>query len=194
MTPSDGELLRRTAAGDHGAFEAFVRVHQDALWRYLVARNPSHADAQDALQETFLAAYRGAGSFRGAAPGGDEGASARGWLLGIGRNVSRRLHRRRVGEPEHTLPLEELGARAGWGSPSVDPAFLRRLESRDTLRHALGRLTPEDREILVLRELEGLPGEEVAHLLELGIPAMKSRLHRARLRLAAVLNGDSEHA
>jgi RNA polymerase sigma-70 factor (ECF subfamily) len=55
------------------------------------------------------------------------------------------------------------------------------------LEKALERLSPEEREILVLRELEGFSGEETASLLELSLPAMKSRLHRARLRLAAVL-------
>jgi RNA polymerase sigma-70 factor (ECF subfamily) len=89
-----------------------------------------------------------------------------------------------VGEPASFEPLETLGVQAGWGD---DGAALESLARRDLLRRALRRLRPDDREILVLRELEGLPGAEVAEMLELTLAAMKSRLHRARLRLAAAL-------
>jgi len=163
LTPSDGELLSRTAAGDHRAFSAFVDRHQGTVFRYLSARTGSAADCEDVLQETFVAAFRGCESYRG------EG-SARSWLFGIARNLSKRIYRKRVGEPDEMVPLEELGL-------------------QDTLEKALARLSPDEREILVLRELEGLSGEETAAVLELSLPAMKSRLHRARLTLAAVLVG-----
>ncbi len=87
------------------------------------------------------------------------------------------------------VPLEELGLQAGWGCPPWTNSFVESLERRDTLEKALGRLSADEREILVLRELEGLSGDETAAVLELSLPAMKSRLHRARLRLAAVLVG-----
>ena len=85
------------------------------------------------------------------------------------------------------VPLDELGLQAGWGCPPWTDSFIESLERRDTLEKALARLAPDEREILVLRELEGLSGEETAAVLELSLPAMKSRLHRARLRLATVL-------
>jgi RNA polymerase sigma-70 factor (ECF subfamily) len=179
---SDAELLERTAAGDHTAFTAFVEQHQDAVFRFLTNRTGSAADCEDALQETFLAAFRGCGSYRGE-------ASARAWILGIARNVSRKMYRRRAGEPAGMESLEILGLRAGWGEPPLPSSFLEGLERRDTLEKAMRKLSPEEREILVLRELEGLSGEEAAEVLDLSLPAMKSRLHRARLRLAAALGG-----
>lgn len=179
---SDAELLERTAAGDHTAFTAFVEQHQDAVFRFLTNRTGSTADCEDALQETFLAAFRGCGSYRGE-------ASARAWILGIARNVSRKMYRRRAGEPAGMESLELLGLRAGWGEPPLPSSFLEGLVRRDTLEKAMRKLSPEEREILVLRELEGLSGEEAAEVLDLSLPAMKSRLHRARLRLAAALGG-----
>lgn len=163
----------------------FLERHQSAVCRFLRTHTTSEVDCEDALQETFIAAFRGAGSFRG-------DASARSWVLGIARNVCRRAYRRRVGEPEELVPLEELGLRAGWGGAPPSESFLESLERKDTLEKALARLTPEDREILILRELEELSGEETAALLELSLPAVKSRLHRARLRLAAAL-GEGNH-
>jgi RNA polymerase sigma-70 factor (ECF subfamily) len=85
------------------------------------------------------------------------------------------------------VPLEDLGLQAGWGGSSFSETFLENLARRDTLEKALERLSPEEREVLVLRELEGLSGVETARMMELSLAAMKSRLHRARLRLAAVL-------
>jgi RNA polymerase sigma-70 factor (ECF subfamily) len=177
---ADDDLLRRSAAGDQHAFESFLERHQGAVYRYLRARTGCVADCEDALQETFLAVYRGCEGYRGE-------ASARAWVLGIARNVCRRLYRKRVGEPDEWVPLEEFGLRAGWGGPAPSESFLERLEQRDTLEKALTQLTPEEQEVLVLRDLEGLSGEEAADLLDLSVSAMKSRLHRARLRLAAVL-------
>lgn len=178
MTPADDRsLLHSVAAGDRAAFDALVERHQASVYRLLSAMGASSADADDALQETFVAAWRNAGSFQGA-------GSARAWILTIARNALRRAHRRRAGEPERFEPLEELGLQAGWGRE--DPE-LEALERRDLLGKALGTLSSADREILVLRELEGFAGEEVAEMLGLTVPAMKSRLHRARLRLVAAV-------
>jgi RNA polymerase sigma-70 factor (ECF subfamily) len=101
--------------------------------------------------------------------------------------MSRRLYRRRVGEPDEMVALEDLGLQAGWGAPPLPDALFESLERRETLERALAQLSPEEREILVLRELEGFSGEETAKILDLSLAGMKSRLHRARLRLAAVL-------
>lgn len=174
----DRELLARAAGGDRAAFGSFVERHQAAVFRYLRAAGGVEADAEDALQEAFLAAWRGAGTYRG-------GGSGRGWILTIARNALHRAHRRRVGEPRELEPLEGLGLEAGWGAEEDDA--LEALARRDLLERALGGLTPEDREVLILRELEGFPGEEVAEMLGLNLAAMKSRLHRARLRFVANL-------
>ena len=175
---ADAELLRRAASGDTVAFDAIVESHQAAVARFLMSLGLH--DPDDALQDTFIAAWESANSYQGS-------GTVRNWLLSIARNVHRRSHRRRVDEPASFVSLDVLAERAGWGA---DPAESRRVEialARDVLTHALALLPDDEREILVLRELEGLSGEETAELLELSLPAMKSRLHRARLHLAAVL-------
>lgn len=182
MTEPDAALLRRAAGGDRSAYDTFVTRHQDALYRYLRLAAGHGDDAEDALQEAFLAGWRAAGSFRGA-------GSARGWLFTIGRHALLRLRRRRVDEPADLVPLEALGCEAGWGEePAMEPAGGGGRGAQ--LTAALERLAPTDREVIVLRELEGFSGEEAAALLGMELPALKSRLHRARLRLAAELRRD----
>ena len=181
MSRSDSELLRRSAGGDRVAFETFVTRYQAPVYRYLLATTDSDS-AEDALQETFIAIWRSASSFRGH-------DSARAWVFTIARHSLSRMHRRRVGEPSRfeTLDdLDSLGHAAGWGLEQIED-FSTRLEDRDVLERAFRALAPDDREVLVLRELEGLSGEEMAALLAVSLSALKSRLHRARLRLAANL-------
>ena len=186
MSPSDAELLAQTAAGDRSAFDRFVERHQAAVLRLLRTGAASEADAEDAFQEAFIAAWRAAASF-------SAGATARGWILTIARNALHRQYRRRVGEPAAFVPLDELERDAGWGSEEPPDALLERLEDRASLERALGDLAPADREVLVLRDLEELSGEETAAVLGITLRAMKSRLHRARLRLAAALK-EGSHA
>ena len=171
----DAELLRLAAAGDDEAFARFVHTHQDGVWRRALALTGSPADAEDVLQETFLAAWRGAGGFRG--------GGARSWLLTIAAHAWQRMGRKaaRLQADGDQESLEALALRAGWGAhdaPEDDRAAL--------VQVAFARLSPNDQRILTLRDIEETSGEEVAVLLGLSLPAMKSRLHRARLRLAAV--------
>jgi len=186
LSPSDAELLAQTAAGDRSAFDRFVERHQAAVLRLLRTGAASEADAEDAFQEAFIAAWRAAASF-------SAGVTARGWILTIARNALHRQYRRRVGEPAAFVPLDELERDAGWGSEEPPDAVLERLEDRASLERALGDLTPADREVLVLRDLEELSGDETAAVLGITLRAMKSRLHRARLRLAAALK-EGSHA
>lgn len=179
LSHADAEELRLTATGDRDAFERFVERHQAGVLRYLLGTMADADRAEDALQETFIAAWRGAAGFRGSGP-------ARAWLLAIARNAARRQVRRRAGEPARFVPLEELGVSAGWGAEGGDDAE-RRLESRELVEQGFRGLDAEDREILILRELEGFSGEEVAAMLGITLAAAKSRLHRARLRFTAQL-------
>lgn len=175
----DNALLSAAARGDRAAFERFVQRHQGAVFRFLRSAATDDADAEDALQDAFVSAWTSAGTYGG-------GPWARGWILTIARNALRRTHRRRVGEPagfDGVETLETLGLRAGWGGEDILEGLVR----RDLLSRVLGSLAPEDREVLVLRELEGFSGDEVADMLGITVPAMKSRLHRARLRFVATL-------
>lgn len=172
----DAALLRRSAEGDRSAFAELVDRHAGAVLRLLLSLGASPDDAEDALQDCFVAAWRGADGFRGQ-------ASAHAWLCSIARNALRRQHRKRAGEPAKHETLETLGAAAGWGSESD---FSHRFEVEEELRWALGKIPREEREVIVLRDLEGLTGEETAQILGLSLTAMKSRLHRGRLRLMSV--------
>jgi RNA polymerase sigma-70 factor (ECF subfamily) len=176
---TDEELLKRTAAGDREAFDVIVTRHQAAVFRFARAATEGPAAAEDVLQETFLAAWRAAGTFQGR-------SAVRTWLLTIARNQAWHQREREARLPMDDVPLPELGEAAGWGDENPEEGVLRS-QRRECLARALEALGPEEREILVLRELEELTGEETAAALGISLAAMKSRLHRARLRLAAQL-------
>ena len=172
------DLVQRVARREPGAFEQLVHVQGPSLLRFVRTLTSSDEAAEDVLQEALVDILRGAKGYRG----GD----ARAWVFRIARNAAYRSHRRRSGQPEHFEPLAELGAKAGWGDEAPDEKVGVE-ERRACLRKAISRLSTSDQEILVLRELEGFTGAEVSAMLELSVPAMKSRLHRARLRLAAAV-------
>jgi RNA polymerase sigma-70 factor (ECF subfamily) len=179
---TDRELLKRTAAGEREAFDELVVRHQAAVFRFARAATEGPAAAEDVLQETFLSAWRAAGTFEGR-------SAVRTWLLTIARNQAWHQREREARLPMDDVPLPELGEAAGWGDRSPEEGALLS-QRRGRLVRALAALGAEDREILVLRELEELTGEETAAALGIGLAAMKSRLHRARLRLAAQVRRD----
>lgn len=180
MTSSDRELLAQSVLGDRGAFGEFVARHEAPLWRFARALAHDEAEAEDVLQQTFVAAWRAAGEL--------ERDDGRAWLLAIARREAAHLARRRGARSERERSLEELGECAGFGDACATPEEASaRLEEEGLLERALARLAPREREILVLRELEGLSGAEAAGLLGLTVTAEKARLHRARLALAAEL-------
>lgn len=176
----DAVLLERIATGSCDSLEMLIVRHQDAIFRFARMITGTSEDAEDVLQETFLAVYRRASSYRGE-------SSVRTWLLVIARNAAFRMKRNR--KPETKLDeaeVWELGIKAGWGK--TDPESLAiQAEQRAELKAALATLEPEARAVIALRDLEGLSGEDTASVLGLSLEAMKSRLHRARLRLAAVI-------
>lgn len=183
---TDADLVRRANAGDAEAFGALVTRHQAHVFRLAHLLTRSRDEAEDVLQQTFLYAWRSLGSFRG-------DASVRTWLLTIARNAAYARRQQVAREPIDTVSVDDLGLRAGWGGPSPESQVLS-AERSAIFAAAFGRLAPEDREILTLRDLEGLAGDEAALMLGLTLPAMKSRLHRARLALAVEVREEMRHA
>lgn len=177
---SDRDLIARTAEGDRRAFELIIERHAAAVLRLATAASDP-STAEDAMQQTFLSVYQHAASFRG-------DASVRTWILTIARNTTHRLRGKTQREEPVEEPLMELGVDAGWGSEDPE-AIAIAAERRGALRRAIAMLSAEDQEVLLLRDLEGLRGAEAAEVLGVGERALKSRLHRARLRLAALLRG-----
>lgn len=171
--------MARVRQGDRSAFSALVARHRDLLWRAVRYRVADDSVAEDVLQETFLAVWRGAGTYSGDAP-------VTAWMRGIARQQCARTWRRHVGEPSQFSAVDDLGGPAGWGS--VDPEqAAERAEDSASVRAALARLPDDERVAIELRDLEGLSGPEAADELGMTIDALKSRLHRARLRLMAEL-------
>jgi RNA polymerase sigma-70 factor (ECF subfamily) len=182
---TDEDLVRRAGLGARDAFEALVARHGDALYGFVRRTCGSGADAEDALQDGLLAAWRGAAGFRGEARG-------RTWLFQIVLHACRRRARLRAGQPRSHEPLERAAALA---SPATDAEeHVAARETRAALERALAGLSPEAAEVLVLRDLSGLSGEETAAVLGVGLPAMKSRLHRARLELKERVEAILGHA
>ena len=177
--PDDHDLITRTALGDRAAFSTLVVRHQRAVYRVARALTGSDDAAEDILQETFLSALRGASGYRGE-------ASVVSWLYAIARHAASRRGRRANQVPHEPASLEALGAAAGWGQVDVEAAAVL-AEDRQRLARALELLPADEREVLVMRDLEELSGDEAATALGVSVAAMKSRLHRARLHLAAYL-------
>jgi len=170
--------MSRVAAGDPAAFHALVVRYRGRVYHLAMAITGDRTAAEDAMQETFLAVHRNAAGFGGVA--------FRAWLFTITRHEASRTRRRRTPIPVEDKTLEALGEAAGWGaSDELDAHAM-----RTRMAEAIARLSADDREILVLRDLEERSGDETAATLGLTLQAMKSRLHRARLRLAAELRGD----
>lgn len=174
----DRELIARVAAGDRAAFAALCRRHGGSALRLARALTTNEATADDVLQEAFLAAFRHARTFRGE-------STVRAWLFTLTRNAAFHARKDVARREVPDTPLLELGLAAGFGDDPERAASL--AEDRATLEAALATLPEEEREVLLLRDLEGLSGEETAQTLAIGVPAMKSRLHRARLRVMAAL-------
>lgn len=186
--PTDAALLARVASGDRAALSVLVRRHWVSLYRYTRRMTGDDATAEDALQDTFVAVMEHAHTFRG-------DTSARAWLYTLARNALRRRTRRRAGEPSRADvedDVESLGAAAGFGCATT--GFTRAIEDRDMIERALETLSDDDREVLALVDAEGLSIEEASISLALGAAAVKSRLHRARLRFMAAtrrIGGDA---
>lgn len=164
-------------------FEAAVLPHLDAAYtlaRYLV-RNEH--DAEDVVQDAFLRALKYFDSFRG------EGeTSARAWLLTIVRNTSYSGKGRRRADAL-TTEFDETQHSDAVADEHPEGVLLQE-DAKETLGRALDRLAPEFREVIVLRELEGLSYKEICEVAGVPVGTVMSRLSRARTRLQEALRNE----
>jgi RNA polymerase sigma-70 factor (ECF subfamily) len=167
----DDELVRAVAAGDRAALELLYRRHAPWLAGRLAARTTSRELAEEALQDTFLAAWRSARAYRGT---GEVPA----WLWGIARRRLASLARR---QPRGTLALDTVGERV---DPAAGPeeAVLGR-DASARIRLAVAHLPADQRAAITAVVYEGQSIEQAAEAAAVPQGTIKSRLHRARLQL-----------
>jgi RNA polymerase sigma-70 factor (ECF subfamily) len=175
--PEEAELVARARRGDLLAFERLVTRHQPLAFRTacLLAGDPG--DAEEAVQDAFLKAYRALGRFR-------DGAPFRPWLLRIVRHEALNRRARSGRRGALVLRVAQDGP-SGDAAPSPEAALLA-AEQRAALLAALGRLREADRLVLACRYFLDLGEEETAAVLDCARGTVKSRLARALDRLRAL--------
>jgi RNA polymerase sigma-70 factor (ECF subfamily) len=185
--PDEQEWVERLRAGDEAAYAALVRMHAGRLLAVARRMLRTEEDARDALQEAFLQAFRGIDRFEG-------GARLSTWLHRILVNAClmrlRTRSRRPEGAIEELLPaFYEDGHRIDPGPPwrSEGADLVEQRELATLVRGAIDRLPEIYRNVLLLRDIEGLDTEETARLLDVKGDTVKVRLHRARQALRALL-------
>ncbi|MBZ5503232.1 MAG: sigma-70 family RNA polymerase sigma factor [Acidobacteriia bacterium] len=181
----ESTLVAAAQAGDVRAFETLVNRYERRIFRLTHNITQNREDAEDAMQEAFLKAFEHLGGFQGT-------SRFYTWLVRIAVNQAlMKLRKRRPGivsldeeieTGEATVPRDV----EDWG-PSPEQRY-QQSELADILAHVVGDLDPLFRVVFQLRDIEELSTEETAEVLGLSVPAVKSRLLRARLRLRESLN------
>jgi RNA polymerase sigma-70 factor, ECF subfamily len=186
----DAELLARLRAGDERAFVTLVRRHHAAMLRLAACYVPSAAIAEEVVQDTWLGVLRGLGGFEGR-------SSIRTWLYRILVNRARTAGERErrsvaIGDAGPAVDRSRFDATGHWAVPPehwVDDADDRmdaaKLAGR--LRSAIDELPERQREVVTLRDIEGLTGEEVCSVLDISEGNQRVLLHRGRSRLRQAL-------
>jgi RNA polymerase sigma-70 factor (ECF subfamily) len=181
-------LVERCRAGDSGAWDEIVREHTRRVYNFCYRSTGRVEDAQDLTQEVFIKAYRGLDQFQ------PERAAFTTWLTSIARNAVVD-HFRRTKKDRLTDSIDASAAddeRPGSELQIVDtnPSPQDRLDARDArekVEAALQHLSPEYREVLILRDLQDMDYAEIAALLKLPEGTVKSRISRGRAELARLL-------
>ena len=177
---TEQELVRAAAGGDTEAFARLVRTYENKIYSLAFRMCGSADDASDIAQEAFLAAWRGLPSFRG-----DSGFAT--WLYRLTSNAAiDYLRRQKKQRGDMSLDDEEMGLDAVDTGPGPQDAA-ERTEVRSAVAAGLQELSEGHRQVLVLREIQGLSYEEIADVLEVDLGTVKSRISRARSALRKIL-------
>ena len=177
---TEQELVRAAAGGDTEAFERLVRTYENKIYHLALRMCGSSEEASDIAQEAFLAAWRGLPSFRGE-------ANFATWLYRLTSNAAiDYLRRQKKERGDMSVDDEDLGLDAvDTGHGPQDAA--ERTEVRTAVAAGLQQLSEGHRQVLVLREIQGLSYEEIADVLEVDLGTVKSRISRARTALRKIL-------
>ncbi len=176
---TDLEIVARCRDGDREAFADLVRRYQSKVLTLAARILNSRVEAEDIAQDIFVKVFQSLRDFRGASQFST-------WLYRITVNDCLN-HIRRRARQQQTLSAREANDRGG-ASPASNPQrALEQKERRALVQAKLQALSPEHRSILLLRDIEGLSYEEIGDVLQLESGTVKSRLHRARTELKALL-------
>jgi RNA polymerase sigma-70 factor, ECF subfamily len=184
---TDLELVARLQKGDKTAFREIVRRHQDKVYRLALRLTRDEARAQDAMQDAFLQVYRKIDQFQ-------EHSAFTTWLYRITVNAA--LMRLRTERRHRETSLDEASPRYTEGGEIAEPVDdwseavddeAANKELAEYAKHAIDELPETYRSVFILRELEDMSTEDVATILDLTVPTVKTRLHRARLALRKAL-------
>jgi RNA polymerase sigma-70 factor (ECF subfamily) len=173
--PLESDLIERARAGDAAAYGDLVREHQQLAFRTAWLVTGSAADAEDAVQEAFIKAWRALPRFRAGAP-------FRPWILAIVANEARSRRRELGRRSELAVRAAAQQRRSGDAAPSPEAVLLAGETSSELLR-GLHALTARDREVIVLRHVLDLSEADTAAALRCRRGTVKSRLSRAMTRL-----------
>ncbi|HTM43305.1 MAG TPA: sigma-70 family RNA polymerase sigma factor [Polyangiaceae bacterium] len=181
MTDADEPLLAAIRAGDDQALSTLLSKHASSIYRFGLKMCGDPEDARDVMQETLLAAAKGVREFRGA-------SSFLTWLYTVARSFCIKKRRASKFAPAQTISLNAQDVDPNIPAPGAgadEAASTRELQL--ALDRAFASLDPAQREVLILRDVEGLTAPEVAEVLGLSVEAVKSRLHRGRAQLRTLL-------
>ena len=182
MLSSDEKLVERCLRGDDSAWESIVNAYGRRIYN-LGYRYTSRTDeAEDLTQEIFIRVYQNLKSFR------TDAGSFQSWVLRVGRNliIDRYRQARRFQPSAGTEEMETMNL-----TEDKIPNPYRAAEQAEAarfLREGLNKLSPELKEAIVLRDLEGMPYQEIAEMLTIPEGTVKSRINRGRLELAKLLS------
>ena len=174
----DAECVKRVQRGDTQSFEVLVRRHQKATFNLIYRLLGDYDEAAEVAQEVFLSVYKSIHQFRG-----DANFST--WLYRIAFNHASTRRKSLNNKLQRDMALDGTEVLVDGGP---DPATsAERKEIQQCVQRALNNLDPDDAQIILLRDLQDLPYEDIAETLDVPVGTVKSRLHRARQALKASL-------
>jgi len=183
---SERVLLSKLRRRDPSAFELLVKAHQDRVFDFCLRMLGDREEASDLVQDIFVSIHQHVDKFRA-------DAKLSTWIFRVSRNHClnrlKYLKRRGRGRSEALADVADGTLNDAVGGPARPDEELDAAHERDLVQRAIARLDEDQRVLVVLRDIEGLSYEEIVEITDLAVGTVKSRLHRAREKLADIIAG-----
>jgi RNA polymerase sigma-70 factor (ECF subfamily) len=187
VEPEDASLVLRSQGGDLAAFDQLIRRHQERVYATVYHMTANHEDAADITQETFIKAYNALGGFKGE-------AGFFTWIYRIAVNRTLNFLKQRRNRTPH-LSLNDIDFNAehdpdlvALTSENTPRRDLNLTELQERLNTALMKLSESHRMVVVLHDIQGVPHEEIARIMDCNTGTVRSRLFYARQQLQGLLS------